>query len=274
MLSRRQLLRTAAVGAAVVWSAACSVGGRAMTEQTSHRPWPVPESPWMLAMRWHEVLFLHWPVAPAVMRPLIPSAIELETFDGCCWIGIVPFRMSGARPRFLPFSFAFPELNVRTYVKARNKSGVWFFSLDATSWLAVRAARRLGLPYYDARISVELTGDRVHYRSRRTHKQALPAEFEASYRPTGRMYHTARGALDHWFTERYRLYAAHDPAHVVYGDIHHAPWLLQPAEVELRVNTMVDPLGIRLPEIEPICHFASYQEVVAWPVVPLNSKAK
>jgi uncharacterized protein YqjF (DUF2071 family) len=146
------------------------------------------------------------------------------------------------------------------------------FSLDATNWLAVRAARRLGLPYYDARMTVELAGDTVHYRSTRTHRGGMPAEFCADYRPKGSIYQATRGSLDHWLTERYRLYAALDPAEVVYGDIHHSPWPLQSAEGELRLNTMVDPLGVKLPDIDPVCHFAGYQEVVAWPVVPLSNQ--
>lgn len=241
-----------------------------MIEQTSHRPWPPPQTPWVLYMRWHEVLFLHWPVSPELIRPLIPAEIELDTFDDSCWIGVVPFRMSGVRLRYLPFSFAFPELNVRTYVKARGRSGVWFFSLDATNWLAVRTARRLGLPYHDARIEVDFADGAVHYRSTRVRHSAPAAEFDASYRPIEGIYRAAAGTLDHWLTERYRLYAARQPSKVVYGDIHHAQWPLQRAEVELRLNTMTQPIGIKLPDAKPLCHFANYQEVIAWPVVTLK----
>jgi uncharacterized protein YqjF (DUF2071 family) len=91
-------------------------------------------------MRWHDLLFLHWPVRPELIRPLIPRGLELDTFDGSAWLGVVPFRMTGVRLRCIPqfAGMAFPEINVRTYVKAGGKSGVWFFSLDATSRLAVR----------------------------------------------------------------------------------------------------------------------------------------
>ena len=85
-------------------------------------------------MRWHDLLFLHWPIRPELIRPLIPRDLELDTFDGCAGIGVVPFRMTGVRPRYLPVAFGFPELNVRTYVMTPGKSGVWFFSLDAASW--------------------------------------------------------------------------------------------------------------------------------------------
>lgn len=272
MLTRREFLKAGVTAVtAGTLGAGCSLRVPPVTDQTSHRPWALPQTAWILFMRWHDLLFLHWPIRPESIRPLIPSALELDTFDGWCWIGVVPFRMTGVRPRYVPIPFAFPELNVRTYVKMPGRRGVWFFSLDAASWIAVRAARWFGLPYYDARMTVELKGDSVHYQSERVHETA-PAGFNASYRPTAAVYHAAPGTLDHWLTERYCLYAARKPDQVVYGEIHHAPWPLQPAELELRVNTMTQPLGIKLPDTKPIGHFARYQEVVAWPVVPLDRK--
>src|SRR5262245_27389124 len=86
---------------------------------TAHRPWPLPREPWVMAQSWHDLLFAHWPVPAAVLRPLIPPSLGVDTFDGEAWIGVVPFRMSGVRPRYvppLPDLSAFPELNVRTYV--------------------------------------------------------------------------------------------------------------------------------------------------------------
>jgi uncharacterized protein YqjF (DUF2071 family) len=271
-VTRRKFLELSLeAGIASALAAGCGLRAPPVTDQTSHRPWPLPQTPWALFMRWHDLLFLHWPIRPALIRPLIPTVLELDTFDGWCWIGIVPFRMTGVRPRYFPVPFAFPELNVRTYVKTPGRSGVWFFSLDATSWIAVRAARWFGLPYYDARMTVQLDRDAVHYKSVRVHKRATPAEFNASYKPTAPVYHAAAGTLDHWLTERYCLYGARKPGQVVYGEIHHAPWPLQPAEVELRVNTMTQPIGIELPDTKTVSHFARYQDVVAWPIVPLDT---
>lgn len=220
-------------------------------------------------MCWENLLFLHWPVRPESICPLIPPEIEMETFDGWCWIGVVPFRMVNVRPRFFPGSFDFPELNVRTYVRNRDKSGVWFFSLDAASWISVRAARWFGMPYYDARMSIELSGENVNYRSERVHRNAPGAEFSASYRPAGEVYHPAPGTFDHWLTERYCLYTA-KAERVVFGEIHHPPWPLQPAEVEVRKNTMAEAAGIHLTDAKPVAHFARFQEVIAWRIVPLE----
>ncbi|HVF27390.1 MAG TPA: DUF2071 domain-containing protein [Pyrinomonadaceae bacterium] len=199
----------------------------------------------------------------------------MDTFDGRAWIGVVPFRMSGVRPRYAPAlrcTSAFPEINVRTYVEAGDRSGVWFFSLDATSRLAVRVARAwYGLPYYDARMRVENVGESVRYHSRRVHRGASPAEFDASYRPTGPVYRTEAATLDHWLTERYCLFAADRRGRVGYGDIHHAPWPLQPAEADIECNTMTQWLGITLPATNPVVHFARRLDVIAWSVVRLDA---
>lgn len=236
----------------------------------AHRPWPFPRRPWVMAMQWHDLLFMHWPVSPAVMHALIPPALTLDMFDGAAWLGIVPFRMAGTRPRLvppLPWLSAFPELNVRTYVTAEGKPGVWFFSLDASNPLAVRGARTLfHLPYYDAAMTVESDGRVVRYTSRRTHRGAPSAAFTGRYRPVGPVYHASIGSLEYWLTERYCLYAADRRGRIWRGDIHHARWPLQPAEADIACNTMADPLQLSLPPRAPLLHFAQRLDVVAWPL--------
>lgn len=129
------------------------------TERTDHRPWPLPDGPWAWRQSWHDLLFAHWPVAAAELRPLIPSALTVQEFAGRAWLGVVPFRMTGVTRRPLPplpGLSAFPELNLRTYVELGGKPGVWFFSLDAASLLAVRIARLLfHLPYFHARMEMK-----------------------------------------------------------------------------------------------------------------------
>ena len=237
-------------------------------ETTGHRPWPLPSAPWAMAMQWHDLLFMHWPIPVAALRPHIPLALDLDTFEGEAWLGVVPFVMQGVRPRFVPAVpgvSAFAELNVRTYVSVDGKPGVWFFSLDAASRLAVRAARTFfHLPYFDAQMTTAREGDTILYASERTHRGAPGAAFRARYRPTGEPYFTTPGTLEHWLTERYALYAADRRGHIFRGDIHHAPWPLQPAEAEVEVNTMTAQIGLTLPDVPPLLHFTRRLDVVAW----------
>src|SRR5215471_8036474 len=138
---------------------------------TAHRPFPLPESPWIMVQIWHDLLFAHWPVPPEALRPLVPPELPIDIFEGKGWIAVAPFHMSGVRPRGippLPGLSRFPELNVRTYTTLDGKPGVFFFSLDAANLPAVRAARAFyHLPYFHARMKAHVDGDRVAYSSQR-----------------------------------------------------------------------------------------------------------
>lgn len=219
-------------------------------------------------MHWHELLFMHWPLAPGALRPLLPAGLELDTFEGQAWIGIVPFRMRNVRARFtppIPGLSAFPELNVRTYVRAGGKAGVWFFSLDAAQPLAVRTARWLfHLPYFDARMSVSAHADQVEYASTRTHLNAPPASLRMRYGPTGPAYNAKPGELDDFLTNRLCLYSAGPDGTLYRGDIHHAPWPLQPAEAQIDDLQMTQQIGIQLPDCKPLLHYAHRLDVAAW----------
>jgi uncharacterized protein YqjF (DUF2071 family) len=232
-----------------------------------------------MAMNWHDLLFLHWPVPPESLRRLIPAGLELDLHpDGsgrpAAWLGIVPFTMTGVRARFtpaLPWFGAFHEINVRTYVRVGRADpgdsfpGVWFFSLDAANPVAVAVARHtFCLPYFSARMSLSHDGERVVYRSTRTHRGAAAASCGGSYRPIAPERQSTPGTLEHRLTERYCLYSACPRGSLYRADIHHAPWPLQTAEADVRMNTMSQQLALALPEIAPLAHFARRLDVAAW----------
>jgi uncharacterized protein YqjF (DUF2071 family) len=241
--------------------------------ETERRPWPVPPSPWVMQQKWHDLLFMHWSIPPADIRPLIPEKLELETYNGSAWVGVVPFRMSGVRLRgtpAVPGLSAFPELNVRTYVRVQGKPGVWFFGLEADNALAVATARRwFHLPYFRAHMSCDQAGERIEYRSHRVHRDAPAADFRGVYTPVGTVFRALPGTLEHFLTERYCLYAAAQ-GRIFRGEIDHAPWPLQPAEAEIEVNTMAESHGIRLLDTRPLLYFARLQEVKIWAIRPLQ----
>ena len=236
--------------------------------RTEHRPYPIPSGPWVLGMGWRDLLFMHWPVEVDALRSLVPPALSIDTFEGSAWIGVVPFDMTGVRPHFLPAVprlSDFPEINLRTYVTAQDRPGVWFFSLDAHSRLAVRLARAsFHLPYFDADMSCDAVNDEIHYRSVRTHRGAPPAEFVARYRSVGGPFESGRGTIENFLTERYCLYSADKKGVVRRGEVHHRLWPLQPAEVEVKRLAMTQQIGLNLPETGPILHFSRRLDVLAW----------
>lgn len=196
----------------------------------------------------------------------MPSVLSIQEHDGTAYIGIVPFRMEGVMQRGLPDLpgiSAFPELNVRTYVEHEGKPGVWFLSLDATNPLAVWAARRFfHLPYHRARVTITKHASSVlDYRLERG--QAV--RFEGRYVPRGDVYEAQRGTLEHFLTERYCLYASRPDGAIERLEVHHVPWPLQRAELELRACSMTTPWGIALDGPPPLVHFARRVDVVLWP---------
>lgn len=256
-----------------------------LLQQTAHRPYPLPAGPFIMHQIWEELLFAHWEVAPDIMRALVPPQLELDLFDAGdgqgarAYIAVVPFRMRGIRPRFLPalpWLSAFAELNVRTYVIRDGKPGVYFFSLDAENPVGVWLGQNgFHLPYRNARMRCEIVDQQeyaIRYFSHRTHRGAAPAEFIGDYGPTGPVYTARPGTLEHWLTERYCLYALNSRGRVYRGEIHHAPWPLQAARARISINTMTTAYGLHLPKTprEPLLHFARRIDVVVWPPTALG----
>jgi hypothetical protein len=217
-----------------------------------------------MGQTWESLVFNHWRVPVEQLREHIPDGLEIEEFDGSAWVGVVPFAITGLRARGmmpLPGTSSFLELNVRTYVRAADgKPGVWFFSLDATSRLAVRAARRTyRLPYFDARMTLDDDGDRIAVECARSGVNGKV--FSGAFQPTGSAGVSAAGSLDEFLVERYCLYAEHGG--VLYrAEIHHAPWVLRSAEADIDVNSIA-PFELAGP---PICHVADRQDVLVWPL--------
>jgi uncharacterized protein len=219
-----------------------------------------------MTQSWHDLLFAHWPLDPGVLARKLPVELPLDLFDDQAWIGVVPFHMTNVAPRgvpSLPGVSAFPELNVRTYVTLNGKPGVYFFSLDAASTLAVIGARAVfNLPYYRAAMEVHTAARRVTYRSAR--RSAVNAQFLGTYEPVGVNSPAAEGTLEHFLTERYCLYTTTRSGEPRRLDIHHKPWPLQTAEAQIAVNTMARAAGVTLPAVAPLLHFAKRMDVLAW----------
>ena len=238
---------------------------QALLRDAGHRPYPVPDGAWLGRQSWYDLLLAHWPVPAEALRARIPASLELDTYDGVAWVTIVPFRMLNVRLRGVPRAcgLAFPELNVRTYVRQGNRAGVFFFSLDATSPVVILIGRRLfGLPYFRARSSMEGGGGQFRFESDRADgTTSFSVTFEA-----GAPLQAPPGSLDAWLTERYCFYAQQADGRVVRCDIHHRPWPLQQAFARISRNEMLPGLDLRSPPAK--LHYSSGVDVLFWGAHP------
>ena len=226
-------------------------------------------------MKWRHLLFLHWQVPVPALRTLVPRGLEIDTFAGNAYVGLVPFTMPEASPwkgmPAIPGVTNFHEVNVRTYVRHGDDQGVWFFSLDAASRLAVAAARTtFRLPYFFASIAMDVNGQSVHYESRRHWPKPLPADCRLDYRIADEAARaSAEGSLEHFLVERYLLFTE-SGGRLYRGRVHHQPYELQRAELESLEQTLVWAAGIRLSSEAPHILYSPGVDVQVEPIEPLE----
>ena len=226
----------------------------------------------VMHQKWRSLLFLHWSFPAETIQKLLPSGLEIDTFEGKAYVGLVPFLMTGVRPAFLPAVHGlsqFPETNLRTYVHRRGREpGVWFMSLDADNPIAVILARALFLlPYHRARMTLEQNAETgiIRYVSTRFWPPPGPASTMISCKPTGEGQPAAVGTLEHFLIERYLLYTTRRD--VVYrGQVHHAPYLVQTAEIHAFHETILAAAGLLRPSFAPLIHYVGGVDVEIFPI--------
>ncbi len=220
--------------------------------------------------RWRDLLFLHWEVPVAAVRPLVPADLQLDlTPDGRLYVGLVPFAMRDVRPAWSPraLAFDFLETNLRTYVHDGATPGVWFFSLEAASFIAVHAARLgWGLPYHHARMAHRFDGRVHHYGSVR--RSDPSAGCEVAWEPGALLGPSAPGTLEHFLLERYVLFAQHR-GRVLRGRVHHPPYPARRATLHAFTEGLFAAAGLPPAAGAPIVHASDGVDVDVFALEPL-----
>ena len=227
-----------------------------------HRPQGQP----VMHQDWGKLLFIHWRINEALLRPHVPRSLEIDTYGDSAWIAITPFTMWDIRA-FPPFVPPVPgldsmhELNVRTYVHYNGVPGVWFLSLDANSRAAVLGARTFfHLPYYNADINMD-GKKKIKYRLKRTDDP--PAQFKADWSVGSALPKSQPGSREFFLTERYILYTEFE-GELYRARIYHEPWQLYEAELTNFGSTMLEAKQIPQPKTHPILHHAEQVSVDIW----------
>jgi len=219
-----------------------------------------------LEMGWRHLLFENWPVKPELMDAHLPESLSADTHDGNAWLSVIPFTNVAVRPKGVPrpLGVRLPEINVRTYVTRDGVPSVYFFSLDAQGLASVTGARLFHhLPYYYARIALEMNDGRVRFKSQRRHPGARPGQYEATYWPTGEPFDAPTDPLAEFLVERYRFYTEAPDGTVRYTDVEHDPWTLYPAEATVESDTLLRADGFARPDAEPVYYYSPGLDVVA-----------
>jgi uncharacterized protein YqjF (DUF2071 family) len=242
--------------------------------RTSHRPRPLPAGRWAITQRWNDLLLAHWPIPPSAMAALLPEWLDVDTFQGSAWLGVVPFwldrlKIRGAPP--IPGARSFPDLNLRTYVRDpyTGTPGVYCFSLDASNLLAVVVARNFyHLPYYWSEMRIEQRAEREFAFYSRRRFSSRPVIFKARYRglgPTHRLAEMRGGTLESFLTERSCLFSSNRAGQPIRANLHYVPWPLEEAEAEIERNDLAAAIGVQLPDVEPVLHYSRRLAVYIWP---------
>lgn len=259
---------------------------REIKVRTSQRPRPLPPGRWAMTQRWNDLLFAHWRAPAAQVAPLLPEGLQVDTFDGSAWLGVVPFWMDRIKVRGvppIPGARSFPELSLRTYVRDLRTAtpGVYSFSLDGANLLAVAVGRGFyRMPYHWAEMRLEERPNHefVFYSRRRFSNR--PVVFKARYRglgPTRKLVEMRSGTLEYFLTERYCLFTRTPSGELVRANVHHVPWPLEDARAEIERNDLPASIGIDLEDQEPVLHYSRRLAVYVWPqelAVPLGGRQR
>ena len=228
---------------------------------TTHRTWALPAGKWAYYQEWNHVLFLHWKVSARELQTLLPAHLTLDLYEGTAWVSLVPFTMEKMRPNgmpaFTPIS-NFHEINVRTYVTAEGKPGVYFLNIEAQKYLSAYIARKTsGLPYEKSVIKRAINHSQHTYTST---NQVKAFQLNAAFETGSPITH--KPPLNTWLTERYCLYLG-DNGQLYRYQIHHHPWELQ--EVQIKNLTTAYAIGnISLHTPPDLAHYSKGVQVIAW----------
>lgn len=242
--------------------------------RTTQKPQPLPAGRWAIAQRWNDLLFAHWPLPADAIAGVLPPWLAVDTFQGSAWLGIVPFWLDRIKFRGMPAipgTYGFPDLNLRTYVRDKymGTPGVYCFSFDTNKLLTIAVARSFyHLPYHWAEMRFEQRTEREFVFYSRRLLTTRPVIFKARYRglgPNRKLAEMRSGTLESFFTERSCLFSTNRVGEPIRAHLHYVPLPLEEAEAQIDHNDLAAPLGIQLPDQEPVLHYSRRLAVYIWP---------
>jgi uncharacterized protein len=195
---------------------------------------------------WHDALMIHFEVDAKALQRDVPY--QLDLWNGRAFVSLVAFTMRNMRPRFggkLAASLFRPIathdfLNVRTYVRHGNETGIHFIA----EWLTSRLAVMLGpstfaLPYRYGQISYDRDlANGIIAGCVSDTKSHAALKFEATLSGPAPFHPCAIGSLDEWLMERYTAFNAANGVRRFFR-VWHPPWPERQAEVIVNERSLL-----------------------------------
>lgn len=223
--------------------------------------------PWVAQQDWHDVLFIHIPIDYNELRQHVPTPLKLESLNDEAWISVVLFKATSSRLRYMPRNLSFPsffQMNIRTYVRFGDESGVYFFKINTNSQIVSQLGPLASMPFKYADLLVETNEEGFSFAAER---DAL--KFKVDYYPTSKPYQPEQGTLAHFLTERYCIWMF-SGGKIVKAPILHSNWDLHDADVNIEEST---GWPFRFPE-NPLVHYAKFKHSMIYPFETFGKYSK
>ena len=200
----------------------------------------------LLYADWDRVLMLHYEIDPAVLGPVVPFPLDLH--NGKAYVTLVAFTLRDMRPRrggrwahwlMKPIG-SHHFLNVRTYVRVGNETGIYFITEYMNNLLALKLGPlAFGLPYRFARMTYHHDWLRGFLAGRITDVRGRNAlAYEATIAPAPRFAAARAGTLTEWLMERYTAYTVRRAKRLLFR-VWHPAWPNVPVKATVRDDTLV-----------------------------------
>jgi len=196
---------------------------------------------------WDRTLFLHFAIAPELLKIEVPPPFELELYGGKAWLSLAALTMRNfcpCRPRTIASIFPLITsqrfLNFRTYVNYDSEPGALFLH----GWLSrplplPLPSRSLGLPYAFASSNYDHDFEAGSLKGRVMGRRGGGSfAYRGAIESGARFEPCPAGSLAEFLLERYTGFFCRGAANHVFR-AWHPPWLQAPAEVTIEDLSLV-----------------------------------
>lgn len=232
---------------------------------------PKRGKPWFAQQNWEDILFIHKPVNPELLKSFIPYPLEIDLYNNKAWLSIVLFRATGSRLRFMPPHLSFPtyyQMNIRTYVRFGNEGGVYFFKIHTSNKLVTLAGNILALPFSNANMMINKDKDNLLFNANYLFNQR-ESKLNLTYKAQKETINPSDDSLAYFLTERYAVLMIRGNS-IIKAPIFHTPWELNKANFSI-FNFKQLPFSLT---DKVVTHYADFKHTLIYPLEIIGKVSK